>query len=266
MTILQSIILGIVQGITEFLPISSSAHLVIVPSIFGWEQQSIVFDIIIHLATLTAIIYFYRKKLLNLGTAILSIESNSSRNTRRILINISLTTIPLVLSAVFFKSAIDNWAESIYLISFALIVIGIFLVNDRLFFKDTLKISQLTKKSAFLIGLAQAFALLRGVSRSGATILAGGLMGLSKKEAIDYAFLASIPAILASFFYLLIQLTNSNTFIENPLSLIAGFISALISSYLAISFLLKFIQRHDFKLFGYYRIVLGIFLIISISL
>jgi len=265
MDMLEAILLGIIQGVTEFLPVSSSGHLAIAPFLFGWEQQSLQFDVIVHGATLLAIIIYYRKRLQSLIASTFSQDSKSRKESIVLLRNITISSVPAVLIGLLFKGTVESLSSNIPIIAASLIIVGILLIAINRHFKNTVQITSLPGKSALFIGAMQAIALIRGVSRSGITIIGGAASGLSKQDAIEYAFLISIPVLAGGFLFglydvLTVPVGEGTTF--SYASLLVGFVSAFISGYLAITFLIKYIQQHDFAVFGYYRIILGIILLL----
>ncbi|KXK26561.1 MAG: Undecaprenyl-diphosphatase [candidate division WS6 bacterium OLB20] len=261
MTVIQAVILGIIQGVTEFLPISSSGHLAIVPYLSGWEQQSLDFDIIVHGATLLAILIFYRQRLSSIITTTFSKDPVSRKTSMRLIRNIVLTSVPATLIALLLKDTIESNSDNIPVIATALISVGIVLVYLERMFKNTRRLERIQPGEALFIGSMQGLALIRGVSRSGITIIGGALAGLSRKEAVDYAFLASIPVLTGSVVLTAADIAASGL-TEEPHVLLAGFAAAFISGYAAISFLINYVKKHDFAVFGWYRIILGILLLI----
>ncbi|MFQ5493275.1 MAG: undecaprenyl-diphosphatase UppP [Candidatus Dojkabacteria bacterium] len=266
MTIIQAIILGITQGITEFLPISSSAHLVLVPELLGWQQHSLAFDIMLHMATLLAILIYFRRSLTELGNGIFSPDRTSRQRSKHLLYLISLTTIPTILFYFLTKPIINEDFKSLSTISISLILVGILLVATDHFFKDNpKKVQDLKPRNAIFIGIFQALALIRGISRSGISIVGGSINGLTKKEAIQYAFIAGIPAIGGGLALLLLDLPGGRIE-EATLPLLVGFISSFLSGYLTVFWLMRFITRSSLAVFGYYRVVVGVFILLAFVL
>lgn len=256
MTIIQAAVLGITQGITELLPISSSAHLVLIPEIFGWELQETSFDIILHFGTLFALVLYFRKDLLKI------IKNCSKEKYRKLIINLIITTIPAALIGFIFRDFIDEHFKSISVIVFMLISIGIIMtLLDRIPRCKNVRIAKLKAKDAFLIGLAQALALVRGTSRSGATIIGGALSGLVLKESARYAFLAAIPIILGVSTMQIAEFAVEGTGDIAISILSVGFFFSFISSFTTIRFLMSYIEKKGLFVFGVYRIIIGLILV-----
>lgn len=240
MNLISSIFLGILQGLTEFLPVSSSGHLVIAQNLIpGFTQEGVLFDVILHAGTVLAVLYYFRKTLLKL--------------TSKYLLLLLIGTIPAGLIGVFFGSSIEKLFNGVYLVGFALLFTAVLnFLTDR----AKTESKEISIKKSILIGMAQALAIIPGISRSGSTIFAGTSLGIKRKEAAQFSFLLSVPAIVGA---------NAVQFYKYGLSgtvgiilYIAGFIAAFISGVIAINFVLKFLLGGKFKLFAYYCVVLGI--------
>lgn len=239
MNVFQAGILGIVQGLTEFLPVSSSGHLVLFQSFIpGFSQPGVLFDAYLHLGTLVAVLVFYYKRILKLDFRYLKI--------------LVLATIPAVIVGFLLKDYIDLIFQNTKLVSFALIITGF--MNLR---TDTNKESAdgINNKKGFLIGLFQAFAIIPGISRSGSTIFAGTYFGLKKEKAAEFSFLLSIPAILGAN---VLEMVKGGTNQLLSINYIAGFICSFVFGLVCIKILLKVLQTNKFKYFGYYCIGVGI--------
>ncbi|MDA0208371.1 MAG: undecaprenyl-diphosphatase UppP [bacterium] len=257
----EAIILGIVQGITEFLPVSSSGHLIAIPAMFGWDLQPYDFDVIIHLATLAAILFVFRSDVHEMMSAFFKHHASVEKQLARKLIAAS---IPVFVLGFFLSDATDS-IRTIQVVAVMLIVWGILLMAaDRALRARRFVVKQAKHVSwvqAIIIGLIQSIALIPGTSRSGATITAGLFLGLSRDAAARFSFLLAIPAIAGAGTYVLIE-TLSTGFQTSGSALIAGFFAAMLSGIVAIQFLLAFVKRASFHLFGVYRIILGILLLI----
>ncbi|MCK4776839.1 MAG: undecaprenyl-diphosphate phosphatase, partial [Actinomycetia bacterium] len=215
MTLLQSIILGIVQGLTEFLPISSSGHLVIVPSLLKWEKPSLFFDVTMHLGTLIALVIYFRHEIRDMLNKLfktfkkMKIDEASEMVPWLILIG----TIPAVIFGLFFKDAIEYlFTKSLY-VSVFLVLTGIFIwfsesYTKRLKDKER-KMEELSVLDSIIIGIAQALAIIPGISRSGWSISAGLLRGLKRYEATKFSFLLSMPAVFGAFIFKLITMDTT---------------------------------------------------------
>lgn len=239
MNIFQAGILGIVQGLTEFLPVSSSGHLVLFQSFIpGFSQPGVLFDAYLHLGTLLAVLVFYYKRILKLDFKYLKI--------------LVLATIPAVIVGFLLKDYIDLIFQNTKLVSLALIITGF--MNLR---TDTNKESSegLNGKKGFFIGLFQAFAILPGISRSGSTIFAGTYFGMQKEKAAEFSFLLSVPAIMGANVLEIIKGGTNELFSVNY---IAGIICSFIVGFVCIKLLLNILKSNKFKYFGYYCIGVGI--------
>lgn len=261
MTLLQVIILAVVQGITEFLPISSSGHLVAIPMLLEWDQQSSAFDVFLHFGSFFSLVIYFRKIIVKLLQGILKKNKESIDLTIKIII----TTIPALIIGAVFSDTIDNLSSSPILLILNLMIIGaIFIILDaRKTEGTTTSLDKLDKKSAFLIGLFQVLAYIRGTSRSGITIIGGLSQGLNRKKAAEYSFLVGMPIILAATVFkiptFLSEFSNDSSLLLNYL---IGFLTTFIVGLISIHFLMKIIDKKGLTIFGIYRIILGIFLII----
>lgn len=261
MTTFQAIVLGIVQGLTEFLPISSSGHLRIVPALFGWQDPGAAFTAVTQLGTIAAvIIYFFNDlwKILSTWARSLAHPELRSAPEARMGWYILFGTLPIGILGLLFEAQIDTVARDLRLIATTLIVLGVVLwVADRRG-KQTKGLEKLTLRDGLLFGFAQALALIPGVSRSGATITAGLFLGYSRTSAARYSFLLSVPAILASGLFKLGDITAG----DGPslgVTLIATLL-AFISGYASIAWLMRFVSQNSYTLFVVYRIGLGLLL------
>ncbi len=259
MDIFQIFILGLVQGITEMLPISSSAHLILFPKLLGWQDPGLNVDAFLHLGTLFAILIYFRKDLLALFL---------DKSQRPLLLYVAIATLPVVLLGFTAKSFFES---SSLLRSTKFISITLFLVAVLLFIADRLcaqrkEISELSFKDTVLIGLAQCLALFPGVSRSGICSLAGLSLGMTRSAAVRFAFLLGTPAVagaglLATKDLFEVYLSGATPFNSaEALYFSVGFFTSFISGWLSIDFLIKFLSKNTFTLFVVYRMLLGVIL------
>ncbi|MCH8049587.1 undecaprenyl-diphosphatase UppP [Patescibacteria group bacterium] len=261
MTILQAILLGIVQGVTEFLPVSSSGHLIIFPELFGWEQQGAAFDVIIHLATLSAVIWVLWGDIVGLFKQIT--KKGAWRESQ--LLKLIVATLPVVIVGLIISTAYLESVRTVRVVAINLAIWGAILWAADWY---SVKVTAQTKKfqkigwfQAIVIGLAQVIALMPGSSRSGVTITAGLFSGLDRTTAAKFSFLLAIPAIAGA--GLLISIDAVQNGFDTPIpALIAGFISAFISGALSIRFLFKLLIKSNYRWFAVYRIGLGLFLLV----
>jgi len=266
MSYLQAIVLGIIQGITEFLPVSSSGHLIIVPKFFNWVDQGLAFDAIIHLATALVIVLILRLEIWQIlkGFNFKRVETEY-REKRKMMGLIILAIIPAGLIGLFFNNLIEEKLRLVEVVAWSLIFWGIVLgwaeyYNVKL--KDKINLDKINWRQSLLVGLMQIIALIPGTSRSGITITAGLFGKMSKKTAIKFSFLAGLPLIFGAGIYKLIELIRLGLLVEQFDILIVGFLSAFISGLLAMKLLLWLADRSGFKIFVVYRIILGLILLL----
>lgn len=266
MNTFQAVVLGIVQGLTEFLPISSSGHLRIVPALFGWPDPGAAFTAVTQLGTIAAvIIYFFKDLWKILTTWLRSLTNRELRGTLDAKMGwyILLGTLPISVLGLLFEAQIDTVARDLRLIAATLIVLGIILwLADRRG-KQTKDLEALTLRDGLIFGFAQALALIPGVSRSGATITAGLFLGFNRTAAARYSFLLSVPAILASGLFKLSDISAGD---GPPLSAtLVATLLAFVSGYASIAWLLRFVSRNSYAPFVVYRIGLGLLLIVLLA-
>lgn len=254
MNFIDTIILGIVEGFTEFLPVSSTAHLLITGNILNIPETEFfkTFAIAIQLGAILAVVIIYWKKII------------SSWNLSK---KILTAFIPTAIIGFFLYSLIKNFLfENLKTIALALIVGGVFIIIFEFFQKkkevleETQKIEDISYGKSFLIGVIQALAIIPGVSRSGATIIGGMLSGISRKNIVEFSFLLAIPTIASATGYDLLKsgISFSNT---DLIYLVVGFISSFVFAWISIKFLIQFIKENSFLIFGFYRIILGVFIL-----
>lgn len=262
MTITQSIILGIIQGFTEFLPISSSGHLILLPKFFGWEDHSLSLDVFLHLGTLLAVIYFFRKDLIKITKSFFIKESKEYRNLGLVII---LGTIPAGILGYFFSDLIELRFRSVGVVTLSLLFWAVIMyLSERYHQKLKLKEKKITKinwRKGLFIGFAQAIALIPGTSRSGITITAGLFSKLDRQTAARFSFLLGIPIIAGAGLLKTIEMFQEGVDINQLLVLAVGFLTALISGLIAIKFLLKLIQKYSYNVFVLYRVLLVFFVL-----
>ena len=266
MDIIQALILGIVQGLTEFLPVSSSAHLVFVPEILK-VQSSLVFDTILHVGSLVAVVIYFWKDIIHMlksfFSSLMDIPRRQFRNGiredkfKKLAWFVIIGTIPAGLAGVLFKDTFEALFNDVFVVGFFLIITGFLLwgsemMSRRVANKTSLK--EMSVKNSILIGIAQAFAIAPGISRSGATISAGLFLGIERELAARYSFLLSIPAILGA---ALVQVKDISGLDMSITVIIAGFIAAAVTGYIAIKIVLKLIQEKNLLIFAYYCWIIG---------
>ncbi len=261
MDLLQSIILGLLQGLTEFLPISSSGHLLIFPAIFGWDDPGAAFTAVIQLGTEAAVLIYFRQDLWNITTVWLrslrNPELRADPNARMGWYLVA-ATIPIAILGLAFSDQIENAARNLWLVGTTLIVFGIVLgIADNIGSRKR-QIEELSMRDGVLIGFAQSLALIPGVSRSGATISAGLFLGLNRAAAARFSFLLAVPAVVISGFYELTKIINGEEAVGVPFVNIAiATLVAFVTGYAVIHWFLRYLSNNSFAIFVGYRLVLG---------
>ena len=263
---LSVILLAVIQGVAEFLPISSSAHLIIFRDLFSIGNSSItkdlslIFDISLHFGTVLAIIIYFFKDLYKIG---ISSFKGIKDNNGKLFYYIILSTIPAGIVGVLFEDIIEEKIRTNFiLIAFTLIIVGILIYEVDKKFENNRSIDDMKFIDAFFIGCSQIFALIPGFSRSGTTLLAGRILKINKEDAAKFSFYMSIPIVLGAVLLTIISNNNFSLIINNLNIFIIGVGISFITGLLSIEFLLKYIKKHDFKIFMIYRIILGIIVII----
>jgi undecaprenyl-diphosphatase len=266
MDAIQAIILGIVQGLTEFLPISSTGHLRIVPAFFGWEDPGAAFTAVTQLGTMAAILIYFRQDLWKILVATLrSVRTDRWRSAdldAKLGWYIILGTIPIGLFGLAFKDQIESGARSLYLIGAALILFSFVILRAEAAGKQDRDISGITPRDGLIIGVFQAIALIPGVSRSGATISGGLFLGFTRIQAARYSFLLSIPAVVLSGLLELRSIGDDAHANAGAVPTAIATLLAFIVGYATIDFLLKFVARHSIAVFCSYRIALGVIVLV----
>jgi len=260
-TILHSIIMGAIQGITEFLPISSSAHLIVIPWFFNISEGNVnplTYDVMLHLGSLMAVLLLYGKRFLRVVIEGL-IDFRDGRGRQSMLFKIVIATIPAVIAGLLGKDIIENYLRTPFVAAYMLAFVSILMiVSERL----NVDRSEISMPIAVAIGVAQAIALVPGTSRSGITIVMAMLLGLKRSEAVDFSFLLSIPIILGTSLYEMRHVQ----FQGDAVGLyIYGMLSAFIFGALSLRFLIAYLKKHTLDLFAYYRIALAL-VILAFSL
>ena len=261
MSLIEAIVLGIVQGLTEFLPISSTGHLRIVPAFLGWEDPGAAFTAVTQLGTMAAVVIYFRTDLLRISrTWFRSLRDPSLRRDldARMGWYILLGTIPIGIFGLAFKDQIENGARDLYLIGTMLIALGLVLLAAEKVGKRTREIEDINRRDGLIVGLAQAVALIPGSSRSGCTITAGLFLGFNREAAARFSFLLSIPAVVLSGVLELGTILSGEADHTGLGALAVATILAFISGYAAIAGLLKFLVNHSTIVFVVYRVVLGV--------
>jgi undecaprenyl-diphosphatase len=257
MTIFQSLVLGLIQGLTEFLPVSSSAHLSLAPYLFGWQDPGLSFDVALHFGTLIAVLWFFRKewaKLIGAAVSIITTRKVDTVEKKRVVFLI-IATIPGAIGGLLLEKKAETAFRAPALTAIALIVMGIILwIVDRVVSQER-KVETMTWVDALIIGCAQVVALIPGVSRSGSTITAGRALKFDRESAAIFSFLMSMPIIAAAVVLKGPEVLRTGGF---GIELLVGVLASAISGWLAISVLLRYVSRHSYGVFALYRVLLGL--------
>lgn len=256
---LHSIFLGAVQGITEFLPISSSGHLVVIPYLFKWKDNGLSFDVALHLGTTIAIIGFFWKDWVNIigkafGKKEILNDPEEDTYPNNFLWQIIIASIPAAIFGMILDKLAENYFHSsVILVSINLIIFGIILWAADKYSKNNQKTDQITYKQSFLVGLSQSLALVPGISRSGITMITSRGLGLDREKAARFSFLLSAPATLGAFIFKLKDMGASDI----NMVFFLGVLSSTVFGFWAIKYLLQYLKKGSFSVFMWYRIALA---------
>jgi undecaprenyl-diphosphatase len=263
----EAVVLGLVQGLTEFLPISSSGHLLVVSAAFGWEDPGAAFTAVTQLGTVAAVVIYFRHDIVRIISVWLrSLVKPELRGdiSAREGWYVIVGTIPIVVAGLVFSHEIETVARDLRIVAAMMIIVGLVLaVADRTGARAR-TISDLNMRDGILFGLAQACALVPGVSRSGSTISAGLFLGYTREAATRYSFLLSIPAVLLSGLYEATKIGDSGTTVQWPQTLVATAI-AFVVGYAVIAWLLRYVSNHSFMPFVVYRVGLGVLILVMLA-
>jgi undecaprenyl-diphosphatase len=256
MPIYQALVLGLVQGLSEFLPISSSAHLTLAPWALGWTDPGLAFDVALHVGTIAAVLWYFRAEWVALGRSGLHIISKRRVETpeERRLIFLIIGTIPAAIAGLLLEKKAETAFRAPALIATMLIVMGILLWAVDRYSRSDRTLGSIRWQDALMIGIAQAFALIPGVSRSGSTITGARFLGLDRQSAAIFSFLLSMPVTAAAAILKVPDALHSEGLTP---AIIVGVVSAAVSSWLAIAVLLRYVSHRSYGVFAAYRILLG---------
>lgn len=258
MSLIQSAVLGVVQGVTEFFPVSSSGHLILVPVLFGWRDQGVAFDVMLHGGTLIALLWVFRLDIWRLlhGTFVKP-EKITQRESWMVLV----AAVPGLAFGFFFGDLIETAFRSPMWVAFGLAFWGVILWMADVYaakrMRSTSSVQTMTWTQAMVVGFSQMLAFFPGTSRSGITATGGLFSGLDRKTAVRFSFLVSIPTVGAAASYGILKLVKDGAGDISLLSLAVGFISAAIAGVWAIRFLRTYVETHSFKSFAIYRLILA---------
>lgn len=255
--VLQAFILGVTQGITEFIPVSSSGHLIVVGQALDFRYSSLAFDIALDIGTLAALLIFFRHDIKELLLGLVKKTDHS-----RLSWIMATATVPAVIAGMMIQSYAETAFRSTQLVAFNLIAVAFVMLAADRFAKRRVELEQMTFKKGISIGLAQCLALIPGVSRSGITISAGLFAGLTGPAATRFSFLLSAPIIFGATAKVMLEPENIAQLGAEPALYAAGILGAFISGYFAIRFMLRYLAHHGLAVFAYYRIALGLIILI----
>ncbi len=266
MPLWQALVLGVVQGLTEFLPVSSSGHLVLFQSLFGMKEPMLAFDVALHAGTLVAVLVYFKKEtaeiLAGLGRSIARcfcpcVCAANPAPSDKLWFLIALTLIPTAVVAVVFKDYFESAFSDLASVGWQWIIMGVFLIASVRIPQGHRKIEAIGVWRSIWIGFAQALALIPAISRSGSTILAGMALGIKREDAARFSFLISIPAIAGA---VVLELRHGGAYFSENLGPVSiGFLASALSGYVVIKWLMGVIQKGRFSVFGYYCILAGLF-------
>lgn len=260
MTIIQALILGLVQGLTEFIPVSSSGHLVLLHDLLGVNEGGLVFDVALHFGTLLALICYFHKDILLLTQGLLG-----KNDYQRLAWWLAVATIPAVVGGILLESTAESAFRSVRLVAVNLIAVALLmLLAERIAkrYQKKTKLKQVAGKQAIAVGVAQAAALVPGVSRSGATITTGLFVGLDRVAATRFSFLLGIPIMIGALGKVLLDGDVMHRIGDEAGVFSVGILAAFLSGLFAIRFLLRFLAHHTLAIFAYYRIGLGLIVLV----
>ena len=260
MNVLHAVVLGALQGFAEVLPISSSAHLIIVPWLLRWPESGLTFDVALHLGTFLALTFYFRRDILELSASFLEALASRSLDTpaKRLPFLIIASTMPAAVVGGLFEHQLEEiFRSSPLLIASALIVFGVILGVADIAGRKCLALNEIKPASALAIGLFQCLALIPGVSRSGITITAGLMLGFTRESAARFSFLMSLPIVAGAALQKTVHLATHGIPAGEGLPMMVGILISAVTGYISVAFLLKFVQKHSISPFVWYRVVAG---------
>ena len=271
MSTLEAIVLGLVQGLTEFLPISSTGHILFVPALAGWPDPGAAFSAVIQLGTMAAVLVYFRNDLWRMAVAFVKSFAGdrplwrSSDSDARLGWYIVIGTIPISIIGIVFKDQIENNVRTLTLVAIVMILFSFVLMAADLKGAQNRDEKELTLRDGIIIGLFQALALIPGVSRSGSTISGGLFLGLNRESATRYSFLLSVPAVVLSGVFELRKIGDSTGASVGVAPTVIATVLAFVSGYFAIAFLLRFVRTHNFSVFVIYRVAVGVLMLVLLA-
>ena len=267
MDVLEAIVLGVVQGITEFLPISSTGHLILVPWFLGWEQQGLAFDVALHIGTLFAVLWYFRKDWIAFARGgIRLVQGRRNDPDARMAGLIAAATIPGALAGLLAEDLVETYLRSPLVVAVTLIALALALIAAERHGRREKQLDGVSWKDALIVGLAQALAIVPGVSRSGVTITAALFRGMQREAGAHFSFFLSAPIIAGAGAKKTLDLFSEGLTGDAMAMLGIGILTSAIVGYMAIAFLLRYLATHTTYAFIYYRIALGIVVLLAFSL
>ena len=265
---IEALLLGIIQGATEFLPVSSSGHLALAHYFLGAQESDLAFDVALHLGTLLAILAYFRDDFLQMGKAVLGLhkEQAETLRLRKMAFFIAIATIPGALAGLLLGKTAETYFRHPALVATALAVAGLMLLLADRAGKHTRNFEAISLVDALLVGLSQACAIIPGVSRSGSTITCGLAMGLNRQAAVRFSFLLSAPIIFGAGVHEIPDILKNGLADGQSTLYISGFLASAISGYLFISFIMRYIKAKSFAIFAYYRFAVAALVFIALFL
>ncbi len=267
MVLLQAILLGIVEGLTEFLPVSSTGHLILAEDMLGYKDTAKVFTVVIQLGAIAAVVWYYRAELLQKARDLFG-----KKHGHVFWLHLCIASLPAVVVGLLFEELFTEKSQTA-VVATSLILGGFVLLGAEVYFKNrhvkkdtAVQVDAITFKQALGIGIAQVISLVPGVSRNGATIVGGMFAGLNRVTAAAFSFYLSIPIIIGASGYKLLKNKDSLHLVDGGSAAIAaGMIAAFISALFVVGWLLRYVSKHDFRPFAYYRIVLGVLVFVLLG-
>jgi len=264
MTIFQAIIFGLVQGLTEFLPISSTAHLILLPWFMGWPDPGLAFDVALHLGTLVALLVYFRAEwLVMIASAFGILRGRTQEPNAKMTMLIVGATIPGAAAGALLEHKVEDAFRSPQLIAVMLITMALVLVVAEIIGHRKKDLNDISWGDAIGVGLAQAFAIVPGVSRSGSTITAGLFLSMKREAAARFSFYLSAPIIAGAVAKKMFDILKGGLGLEQMKPIIVGIISSGVFGFIAIAFLMRYLQTHNTYLFVFYRIALGVVVLLA---
>jgi undecaprenyl-diphosphatase len=265
--ILHAAVLGALQGFTEVLPISSSAHLILVPWLLHWPESGLTFDVALHLGTFIALTFYFRRDIVEMAASFFEALGSRTLDTpaKRLPFLIIAATVPAAVIGKLFEDQLEElFRSNPLLIASVLIVFGIILGIADFAGKKRKSLDEITPTSAVTIGLLQCLALIPGVSRSGITITAGLMLGFTRENAARFSFLLSLPIVIGAALLKTVHLARHGIPTGEGVPMLVGITVSAITGYISVAFLLKFVQKHSISPFVWYRVLAGLALISAI--